>query len=187
MSDDAVFRALADPSRRELLDRLRDRNGRTSRDLCLGLTMSRQAVAKHLSILEAANLVSTERKGREKLHFMNPVPIADVVERWMGRFERPRPNPLLALRRTQEADEDRPAAPKVTVVEVIEKRLRPNSLRALQRSQEAGGDGLDDHEAVKAGLAEERPRTSPQVASPSASNPHRGLRHLLKSDDSPNK
>eukprot|EP01037_Dinobryon_pediforme_P029481 gene29481-33131_t len=84
MSDDAVFRALADASRRQLLDRLHAENGQTLGDLCQGLDMSRQAVAKHLAILEEANLVSTRRHGREKLHFINPVPINEIAERWIG-------------------------------------------------------------------------------------------------------
>jgi DNA-binding transcriptional ArsR family regulator len=93
MSDDAVFRALADASRRGLLDRLHARNGQTLGELCQGLAMTRQAVAKHLAVLEEANLVSTQRQGREKLHFINPVPINEIAERWIGKFERPRLEP----------------------------------------------------------------------------------------------
>ncbi len=89
MTEDAVFRALADASRRKLLDRLHAQNGQTLGELCRGLAMTRQAVAKHLVILEEANLVSAKRKGREKLHFINPVPINDIAERWIGKFERP--------------------------------------------------------------------------------------------------
>jgi DNA-binding transcriptional ArsR family regulator len=98
MTDDAVFRALADASRRQLLDRLHARNGQTLGDLCQGLEMTRQAVAKHLSILEEANLVSWRRQGREKLHFINPVPINEIAERWIGKFERPRLAALSALK-----------------------------------------------------------------------------------------
>ena len=90
MDDDAVFRALADASRRRLLDGLHASNGQTLSELCQGLAMTRQAVTKHLAILEAANLVSTRRQGREKLHFINPVPINDIAERWIGKFDRPR-------------------------------------------------------------------------------------------------
>jgi DNA-binding transcriptional ArsR family regulator len=90
MDDDAVFRALADASRRQLLDRLHRRNGRTLGELCEGLEMTRQAVAKHLAILEEANLVSFKRQGREKLHFINPVPINAIAERWISKFERGR-------------------------------------------------------------------------------------------------
>jgi len=82
-----VFRALADDSRRALLDRLFARNGQTLRQLAANLPMSRQAVAKHLAILEEANLVSTIWRGREKLHYLNPVPIAGIVRRWVGKFE----------------------------------------------------------------------------------------------------
>jgi len=87
---DAVFKALADGSRRELLDRLRADNGQTLGELCRRLAMTRQAVSKHLAILEAANLVATVRRGREKLHYLNPVPIHEIAERWIGKFERGR-------------------------------------------------------------------------------------------------
>jgi DNA-binding transcriptional ArsR family regulator len=100
-----VFRALADASRRLLLDRLHARNGQTLNGLCRGLEMSRQAVAKHLGILEAANLVSTRRQGREKLHFINPVPINAIAERWIGKFERPRLDALSELKRTLEGED----------------------------------------------------------------------------------
>jgi DNA-binding transcriptional ArsR family regulator len=102
MTDDAVFRALADVSRRQLLDCLHSKNGQTLRELCQGLDMTRQAVAKHLSILQEANLVSTRRQGREKLHFINPVPINEIAERWIGKFERPRLSALSELKRNLE-------------------------------------------------------------------------------------
>ena len=102
MSDDAVFRALADASRRQLLDRLHRKNGQTLGELCQGLDMTRQAVAKHLAILQDANLVSTRREGREKLHFINPVPINEIAERWIGKFERPRLGALSKLKKTLE-------------------------------------------------------------------------------------
>ena len=105
MDDDAVFRALADASRRILLDRLHARNGQTLGELCAGLDMTRQAVAKHLAILEHANLVSWKRQGREKLHFINPVPINEIAERWIGKFERPRLSALSDLKKTLEGDE----------------------------------------------------------------------------------
>jgi DNA-binding transcriptional ArsR family regulator len=82
-----VFRALADDSRRALLDRLFGRGGQTLGELAADLPMSRQAVAKHLAILEGANLISTHWRGREKLHYLNPVPIAEIVRRWVGKFE----------------------------------------------------------------------------------------------------
>ena len=104
MNDDAVFRALADAGRRQLLDRLHGRDGQTLADLSGGLGLSRQGVAKHLAVLEAANLVSSRRRGREKLHFINPVPINDIAERWIGKFERPRLDALSDLKRTLEGD-----------------------------------------------------------------------------------
>jgi DNA-binding transcriptional ArsR family regulator len=106
MSMDAVFRALADESRRHLLDRLRMNNGQTLGELCADLAMSRQAVSKHLAVLEAANLVAVRRRGREKLHFLNPVPINDIAERWIGRFERGRLGLLSELKRNLEGDDD---------------------------------------------------------------------------------
>ncbi|SAL32391.1 ArsR/SmtB family transcription factor [Caballeronia humi] len=105
MNDDAVFRALADSSRRLLLDRLHARNGQTLGDLCQGLAMSRQAVTKHLAILEEANLVACQRHGREKLHFINPVPINEIAERWIGKFERPRLSALSDLKKTLEGED----------------------------------------------------------------------------------
>jgi DNA-binding transcriptional ArsR family regulator len=105
MDDDAVFRALADASRRELLDRLQTKNGQTLLELCRGLDMTRQAVAKHLAILEEANLVSSQRQGREKLHFINPAPINDIAERWISKFERPRLSALATLKITLEGDQ----------------------------------------------------------------------------------
>ena len=101
---DAAFRALADPSRRHLLDRLHARNGQTLNELADGLDMSRQAVTKHLVLLEAANLVVTEWRGREKLHYLNPVPIHAIAERWIRKFERTRLRALAELKRRLEAE-----------------------------------------------------------------------------------
>src|SRR6478609_6014865 len=84
---DAAFRALADPSRRRLLDRLNARDGLSLRELCDGLDMTRQSVTKHLAVLEAANLVTTVRRGREKLHHLNAVPLNEIAERWIGRYD----------------------------------------------------------------------------------------------------
>jgi DNA-binding transcriptional ArsR family regulator len=106
MDDDAVFRALADASRRALLDRLHARNGQTLGELCRGLDMTRQAVAKHLAILAQANLVSWKRQGREKFHFINPVPINGIAERWIGKFERSRLDALSKLKRRLEGNDD---------------------------------------------------------------------------------
>ncbi|AYG59576.1 ArsR/SmtB family transcription factor [Rhizobium jaguaris] len=104
MNDDAVFRALADASRRQLLDRLYEQNGQTLGELCQGLEMTRQAVAKHLAILEEANLVSVQWQGREKLHFINPVPINHIAERWINKFERRQLSALSALKKALEGD-----------------------------------------------------------------------------------
>lgn len=106
MSMDLVFKALADKSRRKLLDRLRANNGQTLGQLCEGLAMSRQAVSKHLDILEGANLVATVKRGREKLHFVNPVPIFDIADRWIGKYERGRLRVLGDLKKTLENDSD---------------------------------------------------------------------------------
>lgn len=106
MDDDAVFRALADASRRQLLDRLHRRNGRTLGELCRGLDMTRQAVAKHLAVLEEANLVSWKRQGREKLHFINPVPINEIAERWISKFEFTRLGALSDLKNELEGEHD---------------------------------------------------------------------------------
>jgi len=100
---DEVFRALADPSRRRLLDRLNARNGQTLRELCDGLEMARQSVSKHLAVLEAANLVTTVRRGREKLHYLNAVPISDISDRWIDRYHRDRVDALADLKKTLEA------------------------------------------------------------------------------------
>ena len=101
---DAVFKALADRSRRKLLDRLRARNGQTLSEMCEGLDMTRQAVTKHLTILEEANLIATEKRGREKLHYLNPVPIQTIAERWIGKFERHRVSALTDLKKKLEGD-----------------------------------------------------------------------------------
>src|SRR5262245_42653250 len=102
--DDAVFHALADASRRQLLDRLHSKNGQTLGELCVGLDMTRQAVAKHLAVLEAASLVSWKRQGREKLHFINPVPINEIAERWIRKFERRPLSALSALKKKLEGE-----------------------------------------------------------------------------------
>jgi DNA-binding transcriptional ArsR family regulator len=105
MNDDTVFRALADASRRQLLDRLHERSGQTLGELCQGLDMTRQAVTKHLAILEEANLISWRRQGRERLHFINPVPINEIAERWIGKFDRPRLSALSDLKKSLEGDD----------------------------------------------------------------------------------
>ena len=102
---DQLFKALADPSRRKLLDLLHARDGRTLIDLCDHLDMTRQAVTQHLDVLESANLVVTTRRGREKLHFLNPVPLQEIYERWIAKFEKPRLKALADLKRRLERGE----------------------------------------------------------------------------------
>jgi len=101
-----VFKALAVERRRYLLDCLREKNGQSLSQLCSGLDMSRQAVTKHLKILEAANLVSVKWHGREKLHYLNSVPLAEIVHRWIGSFEDARLEMLLDLRNEVELIEE---------------------------------------------------------------------------------
>ena len=100
---DAVFKALADPSRRQILDSLHAKNGQTLGELCEGHDMTRQAVTKHLAILEGANLIATRKEGREKLHFLNPVPIFGIADRWIEKFERGRLRALNELKKNLES------------------------------------------------------------------------------------
>src|SRR5436853_2904507 len=99
---DVLFKALADPSRRKLLDLLHAHDGRTLNELCEHLDMTRQGVTQHLALLEAANLIATLRSGREKLHFLNPVPLQEIYERWIAKFEKPRRKALQNLKRKLE-------------------------------------------------------------------------------------
>lgn len=101
---DLLFKALADPSRRKLLDVLHAHDGRTLNELCEHLAMTRQGVTQHLGVLEAANLVATLRRGREKLHFLNPVPLQEIFERWIAKFEKPRLAALSNLKQQLEND-----------------------------------------------------------------------------------
>ena len=103
---DKVFKALADPGRRLLLDKLHADNGQTLGQLCEHLDMSRQAVTKHLVLLEEASLVVTLRRGREKLHYLNPVPIHEIADRWIGKFERGRLRLLADLKKQLEGETD---------------------------------------------------------------------------------
>jgi DNA-binding transcriptional ArsR family regulator len=99
---DVLFKALADTSRRKLLDLLHAHDGRTLNDLCEYLDMTRQGVTQHLDLLVAANLVATVRRGREKLHFLNPVPLQEIYERWIAKFEKPRLKGLSELKQRLE-------------------------------------------------------------------------------------
>ncbi|MFF4862684.1 ArsR/SmtB family transcription factor [Streptomyces sp. NPDC001231] len=115
---DRVFKALADETRRLLLDRLHEYNGQTLGELCARIDMTRQSVTQHLAVLEAANLVSTVRRGREKLHYLNPVPLHEIQERWIDKFERPRLSALGAVkRRAEEAMADSPSYVYVIYIE----------------------------------------------------------------------
>jgi DNA-binding transcriptional ArsR family regulator len=104
---DAVFKALADESRRKLLDLLHQSNGRTLGELCAHLDMTRQAVTKHLRLLEGANLIAVVWHGREKLHYLNPVPIHEISERWIGKYERHRLQALGDLKKGLENHKNR--------------------------------------------------------------------------------
>jgi uncharacterized protein YndB with AHSA1/START domain/DNA-binding transcriptional ArsR family regulator len=116
---DKIFKALADPTRRYLLDSLRERNGQTLGELCGRLDMARQSASQHVAVLEAANLISTIWQGREKLHYLNPVPLHEIGERWIGRFERPRLRALSDLKRRAEGNDmaDRPTFVYVTYIQ----------------------------------------------------------------------
>ena len=104
---DAVFKALADESRRKLLDQLHKSNGQKLGELCEHLDMTRQAVTKHLLLLEAANLVVVVWRGREKLHYLNPVPIHEIAERWIGKYERHRLQALSDLKKGLEENKSK--------------------------------------------------------------------------------
>ncbi|MFC7619646.1 ArsR/SmtB family transcription factor [Microlunatus sp. GCM10028923] len=120
---DLVFRALSDPTRRQLLDRLRERNGQTLGELCAGVAMTRQSATQHLALLEGANLISIVWQGRRKLHYLNPVPINEIQERWIGRFEQPRLAALATIKERAEAMTDRPTFVYVTYIESTPERV----------------------------------------------------------------
>jgi len=121
---DDVFKALSDPSRRALLDSLNERNGQTLRELCSRLDMARQSVSKHLDVLEAANLVTTVRRGREKLHYLNAAPINDISERWITRYERHRVQALADLKRAlEDTPVDKPSFVYTTYIRTTPEKL----------------------------------------------------------------
>jgi DNA-binding transcriptional ArsR family regulator len=105
---DGLFKALADPSRRELIDRLHEKNGQTLSQLCQGLGMARQSVTQHLGLLEDANLISVKRQGREKLHYFNPVPIHELYARWIRKFEPQRLDALQNFKAKLEGNDNEP-------------------------------------------------------------------------------
>ncbi|NDU76456.1 metalloregulator ArsR/SmtB family transcription factor [Actinomadura sp. DSM 109109] len=117
---DAVFKALADPTRRLLLDRLREQNGQTLRELCERLDMARQSATQHLDVLVGAGLVTVVRRGRERLHYLNPAPIHEVGERWISEFDRPRLQALSAIK--DQAEEYAMTVPSYVYVTYIRAR-----------------------------------------------------------------
>ena len=125
VDEDPIFKALADPTRRALLDRLRERNGQTLGELCEPLRMARQSTSQHLDVLEAATLITTVRRGREKFHYLNPVPIWSIQERWIERFERPRLQALSAIktRAEEKSMNDLPDYAYVTYIEASPERV----------------------------------------------------------------
>jgi uncharacterized protein YndB with AHSA1/START domain/DNA-binding transcriptional ArsR family regulator len=119
-----VFRALADPGRRQLLDNLNQHGGQTLRELCAGMEMARQSVSKHLAVLERAGLVTTVRRGREKLHYLNAAPIGDIADRWISRYHRHRVESLVDLKRAlEETSVSTPAFTYATFIRTTPERL----------------------------------------------------------------
>lgn len=145
-----MFKALADPTRRALLDGLRDRNGQTLAQLCEPLDMARQSATQHLGVLEAANLITTVRRGREKLHYLNPVPLWDITERWIDKFERPRLRALSAIRHRAEEEgimADRPSYVYVTYIESSPERVWDALTDADLTAQYWGHSNVSDWQA----------------------------------------
>src|SRR5580693_2764136 len=121
---DAVFRALGEPGRRRLLDRLNERNGLTLTELSAGMGVTRQSVSKHLAVLEAAGLVTTLRRGREKLHYLNAAPISDIAERWISRYDQPRVDALADLKKAlEETEVEAPSFVYTTYIRTTPERL----------------------------------------------------------------
>src|SRR5215216_554249 len=121
---DDIFRALADPSRRRLLDSLNARSGQTLRELCADMHMARQSVSKHLAVLEAARLVTTAWRGREKLHYLNPAPINEISERWINQYDRERVRALSDLKRAlEEQPMDKPSFVYTTYIRTTPEQL----------------------------------------------------------------
>jgi len=133
---DAVFKALADPTRRALLDRLRAENGQTLSELCAGLGMTRQAVSQHLALLDAANLTTTVWHGREKLHFLNPIPLQEIFERWLAKYDQGRLEALSELKHSLEDKGQEVSMSKPECVYVIYIATTPERLwDALTRGE----------------------------------------------------
>ena len=140
---DAVFRALSDPARRRLLDRLNERNGLTLSELCADMGMTRQSVSKHLDVLEEAGLVATSRRGREKLHFLNAAPINDIADRWIHHYDRARAEALSDLKTALEATPMNQKSDQTTFVYTT-------YIHATPRAGLAGADRSGLHGAVLA-------------------------------------
>lgn len=144
-----MFRSLADPTRRALLDRLRERNGQTLGELCGPLAMARQSATQHLGVLESANLITTVRRGREKLHYLNPVPLWAITERWIEKFEQPRLHALSAIkhRAEEETMTERPAYVYVTYIESTPERVWEALTDADLTGQYWGHSNVSDWQA----------------------------------------
>jgi len=144
-----VFKALADPTRRAMLDQLREHNGQTLGELCEPLDMARQSATQHLGVLEAANLITTVRRGREKLHYLNPVPLWAIQERWIEKFERPRLRALSAIKHRAEEDTmaDRPDYVYVTYIESTPERVWQALTDADLTAQYWGHSNVSDWQA----------------------------------------
>ncbi|WP_331746076.1 metalloregulator ArsR/SmtB family transcription factor [Streptomyces sp. NBC_00872] len=152
---DAAFKALADPSRRLLLDRLNGRNGQTLRELSEGLAMSRQAVSKHLAVLESARLVTAVRRGREKLHYLNPVPIQEIADRWIGQYERGRMTALSHLKQALEG----PSMSRMSKPEFV-------YVTYIQTTAEKLYQALTDPEFIKIYMGGTGPESTWEVGAP---------------------
>jgi uncharacterized protein YndB with AHSA1/START domain/DNA-binding transcriptional ArsR family regulator len=121
---DDVFKALADPTRRRLLDSLNRRNGQSLRELCAGIDIARQSVSKHIALLEAANLVTSVRRGRERLHYLNAAPISEIAERWINRYDRERVLALADLKHAlEETEMEKPSFVYTTYIRTTPERL----------------------------------------------------------------
>ena len=146
---DAVFRALADPTRRRVLDALRERNGQTLGELCEPLDMARQSATQHLGVLERANLITTVRRGREKLHYLNPVAVWSIQDRWIEKFERPRLRALSAIKQRAEENSmaQRPRYVYVTYIESPPERVWDALIDADLTARYWGHSNVSDWQA----------------------------------------
>jgi uncharacterized protein YndB with AHSA1/START domain/DNA-binding transcriptional ArsR family regulator len=144
-----VFKALADQTRRQLLDQLHRRNGQTLTELCSELSMARQSASQHIAVLEAANLISTAWHGREKLHYLNPVPLHEIQARWIDKFEQPRLRALRAVRLSAEEQSmtEKPSYVYVTYIESTPERVWEALTDADLTAQYWGHSNLSDWQA----------------------------------------